>query len=80
MDEKDLTELQAQVAEAEEVIVQWEMIGVKEGISRVLGMGGRSGTRFPLEGGIPDGVWVKLKGIFDELGSIEARFAKGKDN
>ena len=78
MDEMDLRELQAQVAEAEEVIARWGTIGVKEGVSRVLGMGDRDGTRLPLEGGIPVGEWVKRDGIFRELGRIEACLQKGK--
>lgn len=49
--------------------------GIKEAISRVLGMGDRDGTRLPLKGSMRDGEWEKWTEITDDLKSLEDELA-----
>ena len=50
---------QEAVCRGEELVAGGGVPGVKEAVSRVLGMGDRDGTRFPLKGGIGDTEWEK---------------------
>ena len=45
--------------------------GIKEAVSRVLGMGDKDGTRLPLKGSMGDDEWEKWKKVMDELKSLE---------
>lgn len=45
--------LQYKVSSVEELVVKFGTVGIKEAVSRILGMGDRDGTRLPLIGGIP---------------------------
>jgi 2-keto-3-deoxy-L-rhamnonate aldolase len=49
--------LQFAVSRAEEMIVKWGIVGIKEGIYQVLKMGNLEGGRLPLKGRMPDGEW-----------------------
>ena len=71
MSKEDLRRLQYDVARGEELITEWGTIGVKEGVSRVLGFGDRDGTRAPLKGGLPEGEWAKWEDCFRDLAVIE---------
>ena len=66
-----LRDLQRAIAAGEELIVKWGTVGVKEGVSRVLGFGDSKVTRLPLKGGLPDGAWGEFQEAFEELGGIE---------
>ena len=66
-----LRDLQKAIAAGEELIVKWGTVGVKEGVSRVLGFGDRRGTRLPMKGGLPEAAWKEFEGAFEELGRIE---------
>ncbi|KAL9111494.1 MAG: hypothetical protein Q9187_007917 [Circinaria calcarea] len=76
MNREELRELQYKIARAEELIVQWGTVGVKEGVSRVLGFGERDGTRLPLKGGLPDGEWERWKEAFAALEKRERELAE----
>jgi 2-keto-3-deoxy-L-rhamnonate aldolase len=47
--------LQFKLSSVEEIVVKFGTVGIKEAVSRILGMGDRDGTRLPLCGGIPGG-------------------------
>ena len=51
--------MQYAVSRAEEFIVRWGIVGIKEGIYRVLGMGTLEGGRLPLKWKLPEGEWEK---------------------
>ena len=63
--------IQEIVCRGEELVVGCGVVGVKEGVSRVLGMGDRDGTRLPMKGGMPDGGWAKFEGVVKELEGLE---------
>ena len=54
---KEMHTLQFAVSRAEEMIVKWGIVGIKEGIYQVLKMGNLEGGRLPLKGRMPDGEW-----------------------
>lgn len=66
-----IRELQYRVSSAEELIVAWGTVGIKEAISRVLGFGDVDGGRLPLARGLPEGEWKKWEGVMAEMGKIE---------
>lgn len=55
----------------EELVVGCGVVGVKEGVRRVLGMGEREGVRLPLKGGIEGESWERFEGVMGELQRIE---------
>ena len=65
--------LQYKISVVEELVVKFGTVGIKEAISRVLGMGDRDGTRLPLFGGIPGGdeEWATWKEAIDDLDAVE---------
>lgn len=63
--------LQFASSRASEVIVTWGILGIREGIYRVLGMGHLEGGRVPLRGGLPEGEWEKLKGLYESIAEME---------
>ncbi len=65
--------MQYKVSTVEELVVKFGTVGIKEAISRVLGMGDRDGTRLPLTGGIPGGdeEWENWKEAFGDLEAVE---------
>ena len=63
--------LQEVVCRGEELVVGCGVVGVKEGVNRVLGMGDKDGTRLPMEGGMPEGGWATFEGVIRELQGIE---------
>ncbi|KAF2195781.1 dihydrodipicolinate synthetase [Zopfia rhizophila CBS 207.26] len=52
---EEIQALQYAVSTAEEYIGKWGIVGIKEGVYRVLGMGTLEGGRLPLKGKLPDG-------------------------
>ena len=65
--------VQYKLSVVEELVVKFGTVGIKEAISRVLGMGDRDGTRLPLTGGIPGGdkEWDNWKEAVDDLAAVE---------
>ena len=65
--------LQYKVSAVEELVVKFGTVGIKEAISRILGMGDIDGTRLPLRGGIPGGdkEWENWKGAIDDMEAVE---------
>lgn len=64
--------LQYKVSSVEELVVKFGTVGIKEAISRILGIGDRDGTRLPLIGGIPGGdqeweSWTEVIGNLDDV-------------
>lgn len=65
--------LQYKLSVVEELVVKFGTVGIKEAISRILGLGDRDGTRLPLFGGIPGGdkEWENWKEVIGELEAVE---------
>ncbi|PQE30350.1 dihydrodipicolinate synthase protein [Rutstroemia sp. NJR-2017a WRK4] len=65
--------LQYRVSRVEEIVVKFGTVGIKECVSRVLGMGDRDGTRLPLRGGIPggDAEWEKWADVVRDVEEVE---------
>ncbi|TGO55183.1 hypothetical protein BOTNAR_0250g00190 [Botryotinia narcissicola] len=65
--------LQWKLSGVEEIVVKYGTVGIKECVSRILGMGEKDGTRLPLVGGIPggDAEWEKWRGVIGELEEVE---------
>jgi 2-keto-3-deoxy-L-rhamnonate aldolase len=65
--------LQYKLSCVEELVVKYGTVGIKEAVSRVLGMGDQDGTRLPLEGGIPGGEaeWKNWEEVVGDLDTVE---------
>ncbi|EKD17009.1 dihydrodipicolinate synthetase family protein [Drepanopeziza brunnea f. sp. 'multigermtubi' MB_m1] len=65
--------LQYKVSSVEELVVKFGTVGIKEAVSRILGMGDRDGTRLPLAGGISggDNEWEAWKEVIGDLDAVE---------
>jgi len=61
--------LQYIVSRAEEFIVRYGLLGIREGVYRVTGVGNLEGGRMPLRGKLAEGDWEKGKRLF--LAEIE---------
>ncbi|KAF2495101.1 aldolase [Lophium mytilinum] len=71
---KALQEIQAQqfvVSQAWEFIVKFGILGIREAIYQVLGMGTVEGGRLPLKGRIPDGEWAKWEAMHSKMQALE---------
>lgn len=83
--ERDFDEmrlLQFRICEGEKLIARWTVVGMKEAIARVWGIGGNKGARLPLAGGFEDGdkEWAKWDEVFQGLKALEEQFkAEGKE-
>jgi 2-keto-3-deoxy-L-rhamnonate aldolase len=66
--------LQYKVSSIEEIVVKFGTVGIKEAISRILGMGDMDGTRLPLVGGIPGGdkEWESWKDVVADMVAVES--------
>ncbi|KAI0472811.1 aldolase [Xylariaceae sp. FL0804] len=70
---RTLRRLQCKVSRAEELVVQFGTVGIKEAVSRLRGFGDRDGTRLPLCGGMGDAAWDAWHECFDDLEEEEKR-------
>ncbi|KAK0625646.1 putative 4-hydroxy-2-oxoglutarate aldolase [Lasiodiplodia hormozganensis] len=70
---KEMQDLQFRVSAAEEFIGKNGIIGIREGIYRVLGLGNLEGGRLPLRGKLADGEWEKWATENGAMGEIEAK-------
>ncbi|OJD30206.1 dihydrodipicolinate synthetase family protein [Diplodia corticola] len=65
---KELRDLQFRVSAAEEFVGKTGIVGIKEGIYRVLGLGNLEGGRLPLRGKLAEGEWERWA---TETGAME---------
>jgi 2-keto-3-deoxy-L-rhamnonate aldolase len=72
---KEMRDLQYKISAAEDLVVKWGTVGIKEAVSRVLGLGERDGTRAPLHGGFPGGEkeWEAWRGVMDGMAEVEKK-------
>ncbi|CAI6335465.1 unnamed protein product [Periconia digitata] len=66
-----IKELQYTVSAAEEYVVAGGIIGIKEAVHRVLGLGTLEGGRLPLKGKLPDGAWEKWGKVLGRIQKTE---------
>ncbi|KAH8148256.1 uncharacterized protein LAJ45_07708 [Morchella importuna] len=67
-------QLQWLVSKASELVcVKWAVVGIKECVARVLGMGNLEGGRLPIKGCVKDigGDWAAVEQTIEELVSVE---------
>lgn len=64
-------ELQYRISRAEELIVRFGVVGIKEAVSRVLNFGEPNGGRLPLARGMGYGEWEKWSEEMTEMARIE---------
>lgn len=71
--------LQWAVSSAEELVVKFGTVGIKEAVSRVAGFGDRDGTRLPLSGGLPGGEkeWQDWTAAIAEMEKVEKAVKAG---
>lgn len=60
----EVQRLQYVVSKAEEYIGKTGIVGIKEAVFRVTGMGTLEGGRLPLKGKLADGEWEKLSKLY----------------
>ena len=65
----EIHKLQYIVSRAEEFIVRYGLLGIREGVYRVTSVGNLEGGRMPLRGKLAEGDWEKGKRLF--LAEIE---------
>jgi len=70
---KEAQSLQFKVSAAEEFIVATGIVGIREGIFRVLGMGNLEGGRMPLRGKLPEGAWEDWNRITTAMAQDETQ-------
>lgn len=68
---EEIQKLQFAVSRAEEFIGKWGIVGIKEGVYRVLGMGTLEGGRLPLKGQLPEGEWEKWNATTSRMQKLE---------
>ena len=68
---KEMQALQFVVSRAEEMIAKWGIVGIKEGVYRVLQMGNLQGGRLPLKGSMPQGEWESWSVAMDSMKKLE---------
>ncbi|KAK0713632.1 hypothetical protein B0T26DRAFT_742221 [Lasiosphaeria miniovina] len=69
----EIRRLQFVVSRAEEFVVRYGLIGIKEAVFRVTGIGAFDTGRLPIVGKLPDGEWDKARGLFlSEIEKTEA--------
>ncbi|KAI0378790.1 dihydrodipicolinate synthetase family protein [Hypomontagnella monticulosa] len=59
--------LQYRVSRAEDYIGRWGILGIREGIYRVVGLGTVEGGRAPLRGRIPEGAWEEWADVMKAM-------------
>ncbi|KAI1462011.1 dihydrodipicolinate synthetase family protein [Annulohypoxylon moriforme] len=64
---KEARALQYRVSRAEDFIGQWGILGIREGIYRVAGIGNLEGGRAPLRGKIPPGAWEEWANVMKAM-------------
>ncbi|KAI1637948.1 hypothetical protein F4809DRAFT_640057 [Biscogniauxia mediterranea] len=67
---KEARVLQHKVSSAEEFIGRWGVLGIREAIYHVVGLGTLEGGRAPLRGRIPDGAWAEWNHVMTAMSEI----------
>lgn len=70
---KEMQDLQFRVSAAEEFVGANGIIGIREGIYRVLGIGNLEGGRLPLRGKLAEGEWEKWSVATGAMAEVEAK-------
>ncbi len=74
---EEAKKLQFVVSSAEELVVKWGTVGIKEGIKKHLKMGEGAGGRLPLSIELPKGEWAAWEGVLGEMQKMEDSLATG---
>ncbi len=75
---KKIQEYQFVVSRAEEMIIKWGIVGIKEGIYRVLDIGNLEGGRLPLKGSMPKGEWESWSTAMNAMKKLEEETTSAK--
>jgi len=67
----EIGRLQYAVSSTEEMVGKYGIVGIKEAIYRVLGMGTLEGSRLPLKGSMGHGEWEKWGVVVDRIKKLE---------
>ena len=67
----EIQSLQFAVSSAEEFIGKHGIVGIKEGVYRVLGMGNQIGGRLPLKGTLSDEQWNEWSPAMSRMQALE---------
>lgn len=67
----EIQTMQFAVSCAEEYIGAWGIVGIKEGVYRVLGMGNQEGGRLPLKGKLSDEQWNTWSTAMSRMAALE---------
>ncbi|KAK5121327.1 hypothetical protein LTR85_005493 [Meristemomyces frigidus] len=81
-DMQAMRDLQFRICEGEKLVAAYGVIGIKEAIARLWGMGSKTGGRLPLAGGFQEGdkEWSKWAETFEGLKQLEEKFkSEGKE-
>ncbi|KAK2667308.1 DapA-like [Fusarium oxysporum f. sp. vasinfectum] len=70
---EEVQRLQWKVSTAEEFIVKYGVLGIREGIFRVLGFGHLSGGRLPLRGALPESVYKDWTEVIRQMEDEEKK-------
>lgn len=70
---KEIGELQFAVSSVEEMVGKHSIVGIKEAIYRVLGMGTMEGSRLPLKGSMGSGEWEKWSKDIARIETLEVK-------
>ncbi|KAF2012013.1 dihydrodipicolinate synthetase family protein [Aaosphaeria arxii CBS 175.79] len=68
---EEIQKLQFVVSSAEEFVGRWGIVGIKEAVQRVLGLGTLEGGRLPLKGKLPEGEWANWDKVLGRIQKIE---------
>lgn len=69
----EMQKLQYVVSKAEEFIGKGGIVGIKEGVFRVTGLGNLDGGRLPLKGNLGEGAWERLRAEYlTDIEKVEA--------
>lgn len=68
---EEVHRLQYAVSAAEEFVGKYGIVGIKEAVKRVLGMGTMEGGRLPLKGALAEGEWEKWGDVMGRMDELE---------
>jgi 2-keto-3-deoxy-L-rhamnonate aldolase len=72
---QEIRVMQYAVSSAEEMVGKYGIVGIKEAIYRVTGMGTLEGSRLPLKGNMGDGEWEKWSVCMARMKKLEDSLA-----
>jgi 2-keto-3-deoxy-L-rhamnonate aldolase len=75
---EEARKIQWAASSADELIVKWGIIAIKEAIARVLGFGHKEGTRLPLKGVMGDEEWNQWGPVMAEMERVESAVKSGR--